>query len=474
MAAEQPERYTANDGEGGPARPDLRRLPAQPHGCDGRGRLLDARSPRRRCLDRRWPGTNSGPTSARTILPSRTCRRGSHFWTRIRGTRCCRCGSELPSVPEQAKPKRRSSKAAAANVRAAPEENILWLLPGAVAPPKSELTAYWQKVGKGCSEASRAAAPAARPPCRGQDVLSRRPAAAVPDAVHELRDREARERQGTLALGRQRRGHPRPRRDRRDRTSSVGSDHRRHRAPRHARLQPRSGARRCRWPFVIETALRLRELLRTEGLESWPKLTGGKSVHVMVPVEPDLDWDEAHDYCRDIAERLAATRAGSLLDNGFESQTGRPRAHRLAAKRPRQCTALGAYSPRALPGFPVAAPVTWKQLEAGIATDAFTLKKPPPAQSADSERALPALPAAPMFCTMSRSRFRCVDRACVNDYKACVADRPSTCNDPRSPASAAKIERGTWPPIRIHPRRGISPITSTPSPMPSATSRSAR
>jgi len=44
------------------------------------------------------------------------------------------------------------------------------------------------------------------------------------------------------------------------------------------------------WTFVRETALRLRELLNSEGHDnSWPKLTGGKGVHVMVPIETEHD-----------------------------------------------------------------------------------------------------------------------------------------------------------------------------------------
>jgi bifunctional non-homologous end joining protein LigD len=43
----------------------------------------------------------------------------------------------------------------------------------------------------------------------------------------------------------------------------------------------------------------------------------------------------------------------------------------------RGTTAIGAYSPRAREGFPVAAPVTWAQVERGIRPDAFTIARPP-------------------------------------------------------------------------------------------------
>src|SRR4051794_37707417 len=41
--------------------------------------------------------------------------------------------------------------------------------------------------------------------------------------------------------------------------------------------------------------------------DSWPKLTGGKGVHVMVPIEHSMTHDQAHAYCKRLAERLTAT-----------------------------------------------------------------------------------------------------------------------------------------------------------------------
>ena len=61
------------------------------------------------------------------------------------------------------------------------------------------------------------------------------------------------------------------------------------------------------WTFVVDTALALRELLEEERLEPWPKLTGGKGIHVMAPVAADMTHDEAHRYCRALAQRIAGT-----------------------------------------------------------------------------------------------------------------------------------------------------------------------
>jgi len=107
-----------------------------------------------------------------------------------------------------------------------------------------------------------------------------------------------------------------------------------------------------------DTALRLSTLLRAEGLESWPKLTGGRELHVMVPIEPDLDAGEALRYSEQLAGRLAKAN--------IDCRYNKPGA-----------TAIAAFSPRALPGFPIAAPVEWEQVRRGIAPDAFTIKKRP-------------------------------------------------------------------------------------------------
>ena len=58
---------------------------------------------------------------------------------------------------------------------------------------------------------------------------------------------------------------------------------------------------------VINAAKALRELLETLGLESWVKTTGGKGLHVVVPIAPVRQWDECLDFTRAVASALAAT-----------------------------------------------------------------------------------------------------------------------------------------------------------------------
>ncbi len=130
------------------------------------------------------------------------------------------------------------------------------------------------------------------------------------------------------------------------------------------------------WGFVVETAVRMRELLSAEGLDSWPKLTGGKGLHVVAPIEPDLDWNELHRYSQEIAERLAATDTQRYATApGADRRQGRLFINYLSNGR--GATGVGAYSPRARRGFPIAAPITWAELQRGIRSDAFTIARPP-------------------------------------------------------------------------------------------------
>lgn len=129
------------------------------------------------------------------------------------------------------------------------------------------------------------------------------------------------------------------------------------------------------WTLVVDTAFTLRELLEQEGFSSWPKLTGGKGVHLMVPLPEPMSHDAAHRHSRIIAERLAATDP----DRYTVSASLADRTDRLFVdylRNGRGTTAVGTFSPRARPGHPIAAPVTWAALEARIRADAFTMLNP--------------------------------------------------------------------------------------------------
>ena len=92
----------------------------------------------------------------------------------------------------------------------------------------------------------------------------------------------------------------------------------------------------------------------------------------MVPVEPELEWKEARAYSHKITERIATAAPDRYLTSAVREGT----AGRLVVDG-RGMTAVGAYSPRARPGFPITAPLSWLELERAVAPDAYTIFRPP-------------------------------------------------------------------------------------------------
>jgi DNA ligase D-like protein (predicted polymerase) len=119
------------------------------------------------------------------------------------------------------------------------------------------------------------------------------------------------------------------------------------------------------WRAVTKTALALRNTLAEDGLKSWPNLTGTNGLQVIVSLPSPVTYDLAQRYSATIARRVIAKDPAS---------NGRLFIHTEANFRTR--TTIGPYSPRARPGFPIAAPVSWRRVEQGIRSDAFAITHP--------------------------------------------------------------------------------------------------
>ncbi len=128
----------------------------------------------------------------------------------------------------------------------------------------------------------------------------------------------------------------------------------------------------------------MREILQDEVLSTWPKLTGGRGIHVMAPLPKPIPHDEALCYAYRLVRRLAEKDPQHYMLSAQENRSGRIFLDYL--RNGRGTTAIGAYSPRVRESFPIAAPVTWSRIEAGIRPDAFTMKSPFRALSDTSSR----------------------------------------------------------------------------------------
>jgi bifunctional non-homologous end joining protein LigD len=127
------------------------------------------------------------------------------------------------------------------------------------------------------------------------------------------------------------------------------------------------------WIRVAEAALELRGFLGELGLVSFLKTTGGKGLHVVVPIEPGPGWAEVKEFSRLVAAAVAADWPGRYtLNISKAKRKGRILIDYL--RNGREATAIEAWSTRARPGAPVAVPVRWEELADGVTPEAFNVR----------------------------------------------------------------------------------------------------
>ncbi|WP_322071658.1 DNA ligase D [Paraburkholderia bannensis] len=116
------------------------------------------------------------------------------------------------------------------------------------------------------------------------------------------------------------------------------------------------------WERMIEAAQLTRELLDALGLRAWCKTSGGKGLHVVVPLARHASWDAAKDFARAVAVHMAATLPDRFSAKmGPKNRTGRIFVDYL--RNERGATSIAAYAPRARPGLGVSVPIRWDELE---------------------------------------------------------------------------------------------------------------
>ena len=130
------------------------------------------------------------------------------------------------------------------------------------------------------------------------------------------------------------------------------------------------------WQRVTEAAIDVRDALAGIGLKSFAKTTGGKGLHVVIPLTPKLDWDQVKAFAKWIADSFVAQRPQDFTAN-MAKRARHGRIYIDYLRNGRGATAVGAYTPRARPGAPVSTPVSWEEVEKGVKPDEFTVETVP-------------------------------------------------------------------------------------------------
>ncbi|MGE8258305.1 MAG: DNA ligase D [Stenotrophomonas sp.] len=131
-------------------------------------------------------------------------------------------------------------------------------------------------------------------------------------------------------------------------------------------------------PFaeVKKAATDIRKLLAQLELESFLRVSGGKGLHVVVPLNPGCDWDLTKRFAKGFAEALAQSEPQRFLATATKSLRNK-RIFVDYLRNGRGATAVASYSLRGRPGAPVAMPLAWSELPKLKRADAFTIKDVP-------------------------------------------------------------------------------------------------
>lgn len=113
---------------------------------------------------------------------------------------------------------------------------------------------------------------------------------------------------------------------------------------------------------VRDAARRLHELLDALELPSLAMTTGSRGVHVVVPLDRKASFDEVRAFARDLAE-LLTSRHPDQLTTAPRKQARRGRLYLDVQRNAYAQTAVVPYTVRARPGAPVAAPLSWDDLD---------------------------------------------------------------------------------------------------------------
>jgi bifunctional non-homologous end joining protein LigD len=129
-------------------------------------------------------------------------------------------------------------------------------------------------------------------------------------------------------------------------------------------------------PQIVAAALDMRDRLEGAGLASFCRTSGGKGLHVVVPLKPEADWDSARAWCKGFAEAASeaapdrylahvkiADRRGRILIDWLRNGLG--------------STAVASFCPRARPGARVATPLAWREVTPKLDLAAFTVETVP-------------------------------------------------------------------------------------------------
>jgi bifunctional non-homologous end joining protein LigD len=130
------------------------------------------------------------------------------------------------------------------------------------------------------------------------------------------------------------------------------------------------------WKAIVDGAKEVRDRLEAAGLTSYLRTSGGKGLHVVVPLARRNTWDELKQFAKSVADTMTREAPNRYLATMSKAKR-RGKVFVDYLRNQRGATAIASYSTRARAGAPVAVPLAWNELTARIKPDMYNIHNLP-------------------------------------------------------------------------------------------------
>jgi bifunctional non-homologous end joining protein LigD len=127
------------------------------------------------------------------------------------------------------------------------------------------------------------------------------------------------------------------------------------------------------WNATVQAARDVRDRLTEFDLQSFVRTSGGKGLHVVVPLARRTEWEDLKQFAKAIADRLVEGAPDRYVSTASKARR-RGKVFIDYLRNQRGATAVASYSTRARPGAPVATPIRWEELDSRLKPDKFNVR----------------------------------------------------------------------------------------------------
>jgi bifunctional non-homologous end joining protein LigD len=133
----------------------------------------------------------------------------------------------------------------------------------------------------------------------------------------------------------------------------------------------------CPYDLIVDAALLVKRVLDRIGLAGYPKTTGGDGMHVYIPVEPIYSYDETRTFAELVARLVTREKPDLFTTPRSVSKRQKNRVYFDWVQNAKSKTIAAPYVLRAYPGAPVATPLEWSEVQAGLKPGQFHIANAP-------------------------------------------------------------------------------------------------